>query len=55
MKLRDFSQHGHLIVSRDYQNKYYFDIEQILSTPHFNINKKLKPEMKNIRQEIYER
>ena len=55
LRLRDFSQHGHLIVSRDYQNKYYFDIEQILSTPHFNINKKLNLEMKNIRQKIYER
>ena len=55
LRLRDFTQHGHLIVSRDYQNKYYFDIEQILSTPHFNINKKLKNEMKNIRQEIYEK
>lgn len=55
LRLRDFTQHGHLIVSRDYQNKYYFDIEQILSTPHFNINKKLKLELKNIKQEIYER
>lgn len=55
LRLRDFAQHGHLIVNKDYQNKYYFDIEQILSTPHFNINRKLKNEMKNIRQEIHER
>ena len=55
LRLRDFSQHGHLIVSEVFEDKYCFDIEQILSTPHFNINKKLKLEMESIRRDIYDK
>ncbi len=55
LHMRNSAQHGHLIVSKGYQNKYCFDIEQILSTPHFNINAKLKQEMRNIRKEIYDK
>ena len=55
LHMRNFAQHGHLIVSKGYQNKYCFDIEQILSTPHFNINVKLKQEMRNIMSEIYDK
>lgn len=55
LRMRDFSQHGHLIVNVDNNNKYSFDIEQILLTPHFNLNKKLKEEMKKIKEDIYNR
>lgn len=38
--LRNFSQHGHLIVSVDSENlKCNFDIEQIYHTPHFDMEK----------------
>lgn len=51
--LRDFSQHGHLPVSRDFNsNKYCFDLDTILQTPHFTHNKKLRNEMEKYRIEI---
>lgn len=50
-RLRDFSQHGHLPIHID-NGKCSFNINQILSTPHFNHNKTLKNQMEVIKQEI---
>lgn len=50
--LRNFSQHGHLPVYIEANNKCSFDLEQILYTPHFEHNKKLKKEMESIKEKI---
>lgn len=52
IRLRDFSQHGHLPVYISIDNKCSFDLEQILNTPHFKHNKKMKEEMKSISSKI---
>ena len=44
MNLRDFAQHGDLPVSLK-EGRYSFDIYQILTTPHFNLNKQVKEDM----------
>lgn len=54
IRLRDFSQHGHLPVYISEDNKCSFDLDQILYTPHFNHNKKLENEMQRIKQKILE-
>lgn len=51
IRLRDFSQHGHLPVSVA-NDKMRFDIAQILNTPHFNHNKSLSQEMKKFVDEL---
>lgn len=51
IRLRDYSQHGHLPVS-SMGNKYYFDLIQIANKPHYNHNKTMKNQMKNISDEI---
>lgn len=51
IRLRDYSQHGHLPVSSE-KNNYYFDLIQIVDKPHYNHNKALKGQMKNIIDEI---
>ena len=51
VRLRDYSQHGHLPVSID-NNMFCFDIAQIIETPHFNHNKSLKNEMKRFAEEL---
>lgn len=52
--LRDFAQHGHLPVNRDFNSdKYCFDLDTIILTPHFNHNKKLRDEMEKYRIEKY--
>jgi hypothetical protein len=51
VRLRDYSQHGHLPVSVD-NNVFCFDIAQIIETPHFNHNKSLKDEMGNFTEEL---
>lgn len=51
IRLRDYSQHGHLPVSSE-GNNYYFDLIQITDKPHYNHNKALKKQMKNIIDEI---
>ncbi len=53
MRIRDLSQHGHLPLCIDFNNQYCFDLDNLLSTPHFNHNKKIKGEMENIREDIY--
>lgn len=51
IRLRDFSQHGHLSVSCT-RNNYYFDLIQIAEKPHFNHNKTLSQEIEKIIEEI---
>lgn len=46
INLRNYMQHGYLPVSFK-EGRYSFDINQILSPPHFKINGKLKSDMKN--------
>lgn len=51
IRLRDYSQHGHLPVS-SMRNNYYFDLIQIVDKPHYNHNKTFENQMKNIIDEI---
>lgn len=46
IRLRDYSQHGHLPVSSE-GNTYYFDFVNILGKPHFNHNKAVKNQMED--------
>lgn len=46
INLRNFMQHGYLPVSFR-EGKYSFDVNQILETPHFDINKQLKTDIEN--------
>lgn len=50
-QLRNYSQHGHLPVSKS-KNNYYFDLNQIFYKPHFKHNTKLKHQMQEIIEEI---
>ena len=50
-KLRNFSQHGHLPVSRN-EEKYCFDLKQIVDKPRFKHKKEWKEEMEKIINEI---
>lgn len=54
IRLRDYAQHGHLPVYMSYDKKCSFDLDQILYTPHFSHNKKLKEEIISIREKILE-
>ena len=45
--LRNYSQHGHLIVSCDL-NGYCFDLNKIFNNPHFNYNNTMLTEINNI-------
>lgn len=51
VRMRDYAQHGHLPISV-VDNKFCFDISQILFTPHFNLNKAVKNEMYKIHQQV---
>lgn len=51
VRMRDYAQHGHLPISV-VDNKFCFDISQILFTPHFNLNKAVKSEMYKIHQQL---
>ena len=51
IRLRDYSQHGHLPVSSRWNN-YFFDLMQIVEKPHYNHNKAFESQMKNIIDEI---
>lgn len=53
--LRNFSQHGHLPVSIDFNNNLCFDLNQILTTPHISLNKKHAKEMKKFKDEIFKK
>ena len=52
--LRNYSQHGHLPISSPGGGKYYFDLQRILDTPHFNVNSKFSQEFERIKKDIYE-
>ncbi len=54
IRLRDYSQHGHLPVSST-GNNYYFDLIQISNKPHYNHNKTFETQMKSIIDEILEK
>lgn len=54
IRLRDYSQHGHLPVS-SMGNNYFFDLIQIANKPHYNHNKKFEMQMKSAIDEILEK
>ena len=54
IRLRDYSQHGHLPVS-SMRNNYFFDLIQIANKPHYNHNRSLKEQMESIIDEILEK
>lgn len=55
LRLRDVSQHGHLLLNKSDKDKYCFDLEAILNTPHFSLNGQIKQQMQEISREIVER
>lgn len=52
--LRNYSQHGHLPISSPGGKRYYFDLQRILETPHFNVRSKFSQEFARIKKDIYE-
>lgn len=52
LRMRDFSQHGHLPIDIDENNRCSFDLDKINTTPHFRHNAKLYEQMQNIINEI---
>ena len=52
LQLRHFSQHGHLPIVIDENNRCCIDLNQLLTTPHFAHNKKLKEQMIKIRDDL---
>ena len=55
LRLRDFSQHGHLPITVDINNICCIDIDQILLTPHFSHNKTILQQIENIRNELHDK
>ena len=55
LRLRDYVQHCHLPVSLNFDNKYCFDLNQILFTPRFSHNSRIKSQMADIANEIFEK
>ena len=53
IRIRDFSQHGHLPVTVSYDNRCCFDLHHILYTPHFKHNAELKKEIQQIINDIH--
>lgn len=51
IRLRDYSQHGHLPVNKDGE-WYGFNLYHILNKPHFNHNARIKQQMENATREI---
>lgn len=54
IRLRDYSQHGHLPVSSMGSN-YFFDLIQIVNKPHYNHNKKFETQMESVIDEILDK
>ena len=52
IRLRDYAQHGHLPVHMSADKRCSFDLQQIINTPHFQTNKKLKNELIELSKEI---
>lgn len=53
-ELRNFSQHNHLPVSCE-GDFFFFDINQIINTPHFNYKKDSRKEIEDILKESLEK
>ena len=53
LRLRDYAQHGHFPVWVNFDNKFCFDLNHILSTPHFNHNSNVKNQMDDIEKDIF--
>ncbi len=51
IRLRDFSQHGHLLVSCQ-ENNYCIDLYQILHKPHFHHNPTIRTQLTQYVEEI---
>lgn len=51
--LRNYSQHGHLPVSNLSDNRFCFDLNKIINTPHMNIKKTMERELIKWIEEIY--
>lgn len=51
IRLRDYSQHGHLPVSSE-KNNYYFDLLQIANKPHYSHNKTFEKQIRGIIDDI---
>ncbi|MFR6601536.1 MAG: hypothetical protein ACLUQ0_03480 [Enterococcus italicus] len=52
LHMRNYSQHGHLPVNI-HQQRVYFDLDEILAMPHFDLNGQLKKELDVLRKDIY--
>lgn len=52
LHMRNYSQHGHLPLNIQ-NKKVYFDLDEIIDMPHFDLNKLLKEEIKKLKLEIY--
>lgn len=52
LHMRNYSQHGHLPINI-HEQRAYFDLDDILSMPHFDLNKQLKKEINELRIDIY--
>lgn len=52
LHMRNYSQHGHLPVNI-HDQKVYFDLDEILTMPHFDLNKSLRNEIDDLRKDIY--
>ena len=53
MRMRDYSQHGHLPVIRN-EVWYGFDLYQVLNKPHFKHNGLIKQQLENAVKEVLE-
>ena len=51
IRMRDYSQHGHLPVNQDAE-WYGFDLYQVLSKPHFKHNGRIKQQLENVVKEV---
>jgi hypothetical protein len=52
LHMRNYSQHGHLPINI-HEQRAYFDLDDILSMPHFDLNGQLKKEINDLRIDIY--
>ena len=55
INLRNYCHHGYMPVRIDYDGKCYFDLDQILNTPFFDIKDSFAEEIKKIKQEIHDK
>lgn len=52
--LRNYSQHGHLPVSNDFNGSFCFDLNRILFTPHFNFSTLIENEIKTLIEQMHD-